>query len=95
MEQNKPIHEIKAGKIRVAIWANKTEEHGVWFNSVVTRLYKTDDRWRETRSLGHSDLPMAMKAIDMAHDWICRKQRQLEKAGKNATKRALAKAGRS
>lgn len=94
MRQNKPAHEIKLGKIRVAIWANETENREVWFNAVVTRLYKTNDKWKETTSLGHTDLPMAMKAIDMAHSWICRKHVQLQRAGQDATKRVLAKARR-
>ena len=93
MGKKRPAHEIKLGKIRVAIWANETEDHNVWFTAVTTRIYKSGDTWKETTTLKHDDLPVAMKAIDMAYTWIWRKQIQLQKAERNATSEVLANAG--
>ena len=40
MSKNKPVHEIRLGRIRAAVWQNETEagaRHSVTF----TRLYKS------------------------------------------------------
>jgi hypothetical protein len=94
MGKKQPAHEIKLGKIRVTIWANETEDHEVWFNATVSRLYKTGNVWKETNTLGRDDLPIAMKAIDMAYAWIWRKQVQVQKAERNAASEVLANEGR-
>lgn len=94
MEKKQPAHEIKLGKIRVTIWANETEGHDVWFTAVVTRLYKTGNTWKDTTTLKHDDLLVAMKAIDMAYTWIWRKQAQLHQAERNAASEVPANAGR-
>ena len=94
MGKKQPAHEIKLGKIRVTIWANETEDHDVGFNAVVTRLYKHGDTWKETTTLKHDDLPIAMKGIDMAYTWIWRKQVQVQRAERNGASHVLANAGR-
>jgi hypothetical protein len=94
MGKKQPAHEIKLGKIRVTIWANETEDHDVWFNAVISRLYKAGNTWKETTTLGHDDLPVAMKAIDMAYTWILRNQVQVQRAERNAANEVLANAGR-
>ena len=94
MGKNLPAHEIKLGKIRVTIWANKTEDQEVWFNAVVSRLYKTEDTWKETRSLGHDDLPIAMQAIEMAYKWMWVRRARKERAERNNSGRVLDNAGR-
>ena len=94
MGKKQPAHEIKLGKIRVTIWKNVSEDHNVWFDAVVSRLYKSGSIWKETTSLSHDDLPVAMKAIDMAFTWIWRKQVQMKRAKSNLANDVLASAGR-
>ena len=94
MGKNQPAHEITLGKIKVTIWANKTEDHDVWFNVAVSRLYKNGSAWKETTTLGHDDLPVAIKAMDMAYTWIWRKRVQGQRAERNAANEVLASAGR-
>ena len=94
MGKKQPAHEIKLGKIRVTIWANETEDHDVWFTAVVSRLYKNGDSWKDTNTLRHDDLPIAMKAIEMAYTWIWRKQVQVQRAERNAASEVLANARR-
>ena len=36
-QKQKPIQEIRLGRIRAAIWANQTEGLDVWFNVTVAR----------------------------------------------------------
>lgn len=65
-----PVHEIRLGRIRAAVWVNKTE-HGVRHNVILSRLYKDDqDQWQDSISFGREDLPLVAKVADMAHTWI-------------------------
>ena len=93
MGKKQPAYEIKLGKIRVTIWANETEDHDVWFNAVVSRLYKNGNAWQETTTLRRDDLPIVMKAIDMAYGWIWQKHVQVQRAERNAANEVLAETG--
>ena len=55
-QKQKPVHEIRLGRIRVAIWANQSNGKGVWFNTTIVRLYKDGDEWKETAAYGRDDL---------------------------------------
>lgn len=66
---NKPVHEIRLGRIKAAIWENETQ-NGKRHNVTVTRLYKDEDQWKDSQSFGRDDLPIVAKVLDMAHTWI-------------------------
>ena len=68
--KNKPIHEVRIGAIKAAVWRNETEA-GVRHNVTLSRLYKDDDQWRSTDSFGRDDLLLVAKVADKAHSWIC------------------------
>jgi hypothetical protein len=70
MENEKPIHEIALGRIRVAIWKNVTEQGSVWFSVTATRFWKSAERTGNSTSFGHDDLPVVAKGMDMAYAWI-------------------------
>ena len=42
---NRPVHELRLGKIKAAIWANDTES-GVRHNVTITRLYNDGGKWQ-------------------------------------------------
>ena len=65
----RPVHEIRLGRIRAAIWANRTET-GTRHNVTVSRLYKDGDDWKDSASFGRDDLPLVGKVLDQAHSWI-------------------------
>ncbi|MBI1315019.1 hypothetical protein GC176_27325 [bacterium] len=66
---NRPVHEIRMGRIRAAIWANETEK-GVRHNVTITRLYKDGDDWKDSPSYGRDDLLLVSKVSNQAHTWI-------------------------
>jgi hypothetical protein len=67
---NKPVHEIRLGRIRAAVWLNNTE-NGPRYNVQITRLYKDQkDKWKDSTSFGREDLPLVAKVADMAMVWI-------------------------
>jgi hypothetical protein len=71
----KPVHEIRFGAIKAAIWENQTE-NGVRYNVTISRLYKDGDSWKRTESFGRDDLPLVAKVADAVHTWIFEQSQQ-------------------
>ena len=69
METQKPVHEVRLGKIKAAIWANESER-GIRYNVTVSRIYKDGDEWKSSESFGRDDIPLVIKALDRAHDFM-------------------------
>lgn len=67
--KTRPIHEVRLGRIRAAIWENDTQ-NGTRHNVTVSRLYKDGDQWKDSTSFGRDDLPLVAKVVDQAHSWI-------------------------
>ena len=67
---NKPVHEIRMGRIKAAIWENETQ-NGTRHNVTVQRIYKDEQQeWQSSDSFGRDDLPLLAKVVDQAHTWI-------------------------
>jgi len=64
-----PVHEVRLGAIKAAIWENKTD-NGVRYNVSVARIYKDGDNWKSTESFGRDDLLLLGKVLNEAHTWI-------------------------
>jgi hypothetical protein len=66
-----PVHEIRLGRIKAAIWANPTDD-GVRYATTVARLYKDDERgeWRSTHSFGRDDLLVVAEVVRQAAAWV-------------------------
>ena len=70
MPSKKPVHEIRLGRIKAAIWENETEG-GVRYGITLSRLYKNGkDEWKDSTSFGRDDLPLVEKVCHMTHLWI-------------------------
>ncbi|MBX3412386.1 MAG: hypothetical protein KF708_06845 [Pirellulales bacterium] len=65
----RPVHDVRLGRIKAAIWANGTE-NGTRYNVTFTRIYKDGDQWKDSTSFGRDDLPLVAKVADLAHSWI-------------------------
>ena len=53
--KQKPIHEIRLGRVRATIWENSGEK-GIYPKVTFSKLYKKDDKWQDTASFGREDL---------------------------------------
>ena len=73
--RERPVHEVRIGTIKAAIWKNETE-NGVRYNATVSRIYRDGDNWKSTDSFGRDDLLVVAKVLDCAHSWICDQQQQ-------------------
>ena len=49
--KNRPVHEVRLGRIKAAVWQNETE-NGTRHNVTISRLYRDDDKWKDTTSFG-------------------------------------------
>lgn len=67
--KNRPVHEIRMGRIKAAIWAREVE-NGTVYNVTFARLYKDGDTWKDSTSFGRDDLQLLGKVADLCHSWI-------------------------
>lgn len=75
--KNKPIHEIRLGAIKAAVWKNETETRGPRFSVTLSRLFKEADTWKSTGSFGRDDLLLVSKVADQTHSWIHKQEQEL------------------
>lgn len=85
-DKQKPIHEVRLGHIKAAVWKNETEA-GVRYNVTFSRLYKDGDSWNSTDSFGRDDLLLLGKVADNAHSWIFAQGQEEESATKSASRK--------
>ena len=64
---NKPVDEVRIGRVKATIWRNQTEAGRPRYNVVFSRLYKDGATWASTSSFGRNDLLVLAKAADLAH----------------------------
>lgn len=65
----RPVHEVRMGRVKAAIWENETQ-NGSRHNVTVSRLYREGEQWKDSASFGRDDLPLVIKVVSQAHDWI-------------------------
>ena len=68
---NKPVDEVRIGRVKATIWRNETEDGKPRYNVVFARLYKNGDTWQSTPNFGRNDLLLHAKVADLAHTRIC------------------------
>ena len=70
-EKTKPVHEIRLGTVKAAVWANSSEK-GMRYSVTVTRMYKPeqDKPWKFSDSFGRDELPVLAAVATEAHRWI-------------------------
>ena len=83
--KQKPIHEVRLGHIKAAVWKNETEA-GVRYNVTFSRIYKDGDTWNSTDSFGRDDLLLLSKVADQTHSWIFEQSQGEDSASKTASK---------
>src|SRR5262245_60191252 len=70
-EKQRPVHEVRLGRIKAAIWSNSTEK-GVRYGVTLGRIYKDqeDGEWQTSTSFGRDDLLLVAKVCELAILWI-------------------------
>ena len=68
--KDKPIHEVRIGTIKAAVWKNEINGGIVRYNVTFSRVYRDQDQWKSTDSFGRDDLLVLAKVADQAHSYI-------------------------
>jgi len=68
--RKKPVHELRLGLIKAAIWENTVGDN-LRYNVTFARIYKNEAEWKGIRHLWPDDLLLLAKVADQAHSWIC------------------------
>lgn len=68
MSANRPVHEVRLGRVKAAIWENETK-NGTRFGVTLQRIYRDGEEWKTSQSFGRDDLPLLMKVLDRAHSY--------------------------
>jgi len=69
-KNNKPAHEVRIGRVKATIWANKTAQNDTWHNITLARVYKDGDSWKESDSFGRKDLYLLRNVLSEAIEWM-------------------------
>jgi hypothetical protein len=67
--KTKPIHEVRLGAIKAAVWKNQAENN-TRYNVTFSRIYREQETWKSTDSFGRDDLLVVGKVADLAYFWI-------------------------
>ena len=68
--RKKPVHDVRLGLIKAAIWENTVGDI-VRYNVTFSRIYKDETEWKTSETFGRDDLLVLAKVADQAHSWIC------------------------
>ena len=79
-----PVHEVRLGAIKAAVWRNETEA-GVRYNATFSHLYKDGQQWKSSDSFGRDDLLLLAKVANETHTWLCTQSQAEQRANKVAT----------
>jgi hypothetical protein len=74
---NRPVHTIRFGVVRAAIWRNVIDNGNVprdIYNVTFSRAYNDGKQWRDSANFGIDDLLVMAKAANEAHSWICQQR---------------------
>ncbi len=69
MSDNKPIHTINYGAIRVSIWCDPAP-FGEVYHVAPSRCHRHGDKWTRSTSFSEFDLPILSKLLLDAHSYI-------------------------
>ena len=61
MANQKPVDEIRIGRVKATLWKNGTEDQPR-YNVTFSRLYKEGDQWKSTQSFSRNDLLVLAKS---------------------------------
>ena len=68
--KNKPVHEVRIGMIKAAVWKNEND-NGRYYSTSFQKSYKDGNEWKHTDYFSRDDLLVLAKVADLAHTWIC------------------------
>ena len=66
----KPVHEVRLGKIRAAIWGNRNADGNTWHSVTFARRYRDKEgHYKDADSFGPEDLPTLREVAGCVLAW--------------------------
>jgi hypothetical protein len=79
----KPVHEIRLGKIRAAIWGNRNADGNSWHSVTFARRYRDKEgNYKDADSFGPEDLPVLKEVAALVLAWSLNQEDAPERAEK-------------
>lgn len=68
----KPVHEVRIGTLKAAVWAKTNEQGRTRYDVSFCRIFKRKNGtgWEYSEYFNRDELPLLAKVIDQAHDWV-------------------------
>jgi hypothetical protein len=92
--KNKPVHEVRIGAIKAAVWRNENDNGVRYYSINLQRSYKDGNEWKNTDYFGRDDLLVVAKVADLAHTWICEQVQERNQSQERSQEPEAANAGR-
>jgi hypothetical protein len=70
MSYQSPVHEIRLGAVRAAVWEESAVE-GPRYRISISRVKRPGQYDFRPDRFDPQDLPLVAEAMDLAHLWIC------------------------
>lgn len=68
--KNRPVHEVRFGRLKATIWKNEGDK-GPWYSVTVARSFQdANGQWQTSQSFGSRDLLEVAKLCDLSHSFI-------------------------
>ena len=71
MKYERPVHEIRLGAVRAAIWEDESGIEGPRFRVAISRVARPGEFHVQPDRFDPEDLPLVVEVADLAHLWIC------------------------
>ena len=66
----RPVYEIRLSRIRALVWAHRSSGNRAWYSVTIVRRYREGTEWKDAMSFSRDDLPLVVKAAELAYAWI-------------------------
>ncbi len=69
-DSKKPVAKFSFRAISASVFKNTSNEGKTFYKATLQRTFKVDDEFKTNASFTRDELPVAIKMLDRAHDWI-------------------------
>ncbi len=81
----KPVHEVRLGKIRAAIWGNRNADGNTWHSVTFARRYRDKEgNYKDADSFGPEDLPVLREVAGRVLTWCLDQEDGIEQSERDS-----------
>ena len=69
-DSTKPVAKFSFRAISASVFKNTSKEGKTFYKATLQRTFKVGEEFKTNSSFTRDELPVAIKMLDRAHDWI-------------------------